>query len=707
MASYTLKNELSTVPLNCNVGYNNSWIHVQNNANRELFSQASYITNFDDLSISLSAADLNIGSVHIQDPDSGLQADVVPVGVGLGALRVISQDLEASEDDVTIGDKNGNFASVYAPLSALKVYNTNPISSIEISNVLYVKASSTFPVSGSVTILNPITSVSISNFPTQLTAISINNQLTGITILNPITSVSILNPITSVSISNFPTQLTAISINNQLTGITILNPITSVSISNFPTQLTAISINNQLTGITILNPITSINVLNPISLKDINNNNVSVVSSTSSLNVNVTNPIVATIDSSTGFPITFAASPNFDAFGRMRVSNPLTLFDSSHRYRDNNLWSSLTAVGGTYSFNQNQGLMNLTVNALSGSSVIRETTKAFAYQPGKSLLLLNTFVFAPSSTNLRQRVGYYGADNGIYLQLDGGVISFVERSLINGSPSTESIIPKSDWNIDKLNGTGPSGFTLDITKAQIFWMDVEWLGVGTVRCGFVIDGKFVHCHSFHHANRIDSTYITTASLPLRYEITNKAATAGSATMKQICSSVISEGGYELRGLQQAVGTAITAPKTLTSAGTYYPVVSIRLKASPNRLDAIVIITALSMMPVSTGNFNWRVIANGTTGGGGAWQDAGIDSAIEYKLDGTSITGGRILAEGYLTANSTYGNSSITNILKESLFKFQLERNGLTKTPYEITLALAASTSGDSAHASMDWEEVSR
>ena len=351
--------------------------------------------------------------------------------------------------------------------------------------------------------------------------------------------------------------------------------------------------------------------------------------------------------------------------------------------------------------------MNLTVNALSGSSVIRETTKAFAYQPGKSLLILNTFVFAPSATNLRQRVGYYGADNGIYLQLDGGVISFVERSLINGSPSTESIIPKSDWNIDKMDGNGPSGFTLDITKAQILWMDVEWLGVGTVRCGFVIDGKFVHCHSFHHANRIDSTYITTASLPLRYEITNKAATAGSATMKQICSSVISEGGYELRGLQQAVGTAITAPKTLTLAGTYYPIVSIRLKASPNRLDAIVIVTALSMMPVSTGNFSWRVIASGTTGGGGAWQDAGIDSAVEYKLDGTSITGGRILAEGYLTANSTYGNSSITNILKEALFKFQLERNGLTKTPYEITLALAASTGGESAHASMDWEEISR
>jgi hypothetical protein len=634
---YTLKNEVSSAPINCNVGYNNSWLNVANNAARPLYAQASYVTNFDDLSISLSASDVNIGNVHIADSTTGLHADVVNVGIGSGALRVITQDLESKDDDVTIGDRIGNFAAVHQPTSALKVYNTNPISSVDVTNIVSVKASNTFPVSGTVTILNPITSVNVLNFPTQLTAVSITNQLTGITVLNPITSV---------------------------------------------------------------------NVLNPISLKDINNNNVSVVSSTSSLNVNVTNPIVATIDSSAGFPITFAASPNFDAFGRMRTSNPLTLFDSSHRYRDNNLWSSLTAVGGTYSFNQNQGLMNLTVNALSGSSVIRETTKAFAYQPGKSLLILNTFVFAPSSTNLRQRVGYYGADNGIYLQLDGGVISFVERSLVNGSPSTESIIPKSDWNIDKLNGTGPSGFTLDITKAQILWMDVEWLGVGTVRCGFVIDGKFVHCHSFHHANRIASTYITTASLPLRCEITNKAATAGSATMKQICSSVISEGGYELRGLQQAISIPITSPRTFAATNTYYPIISIRLKASPDRLDAVVILTALSMLGRGNGiDYNWQVRASGVTSGG-SWIDAGIDSAIEYNISGTSYAGGRILASGFL--NSSNQGSPNLDILKEALFKFQLERNNLTKTPFEITLVAATDTSnGSSMFASMDWEEISR
>jgi hypothetical protein len=527
--AYTLYNDLSVTPLNSNVGYNNSWLHVQNNANRELFAQASYITNFDDLTISLSAGNVDIGAVEIKDWNSNLRADVT-TSDGLNALRVLSQDLESNVDDITIGDKNGNFATVKQ--------------------------------------------------------------------------------------------------------------------------------------------------------------------STSSLNVNVTN----TINS-----ITTQEPTQLDAFGRLRTSSPLTLFDSSHRYRDNNLWASLTAVGGTYAFNQNQGLIEMTVTGDLSSSVIRETTKVFSYQPGKSLLVMNTFVMASSAVNLRQRVGYFGQDNGIYLQLDDGVMSFVERTLVNGSPSTETIVPVSAWNGDKLDGNGPSGFTLDITKAQILWTDIEWLGLGTVRVGFIINGKFIVCHSFHHANLINSTYITTASLPLRYEITNKAATGISSTLKQVCSTVISEGGYELRGAQYSIGTSITAPKSLSTAGTLYPVASIKLKS--NRLDAIVILTALSIMGVDTGIYKWHVIVDGTTSGGGAWQTLNSDSAVEYKLDGTSITGGRSMAEGYFTSNNQ--GATTIDVLKEALFKFQLERNGLTGTPHELCLAVTASTDTEVVHGSLDWEEISR
>lgn len=390
-----------------------------------------------------------------------------------------------------------------------------------------------------------------------------------------------------------------------------------------------------------------------------------------------------------------------DAFGRFRVSNPLTLFDSSHRFDDNDLWNTSTSSGGSAVFNANQGLVDLNVNTTSGSQVLRETTKVFSYQPGKSLLVLNTFVFSPAKTNLIQRVGYFGNDNGIYLELNNSTLRFVERSSVTGVVTNTSV-NQSSWNVDKMDGTGPSKMILDISKAQILFMDIEWLGVGTVRIGFVIDGEFIICHKFNHANLITSTYITTASLPLRYEITNTNTTASASTLKQICSTVISEGGYELRGAQQAVGIPITTPTNLATAGVFYPVISIKLR--PSYLDGIAILTALSIMGTGTGIYNWKIISNGTTTGG-SWVSTSASSAVEYNITGTSHAGGRVLASGFIT--STAQASVNLDILKEALFSFQLERNNFTSTSFELTLVVSASTNTELIYASMDWEEISR
>ncbi len=556
-----------------------SWIPIENNANRPLFARASYITNLKDLSISLSASDINIGGVSITDgQDSTIQATVVRNNQG-NLLRVLTQSLQATGNNIAIGDSSGNLVSVNSLLSALKVCEVSPI--------------------------------------------------------------------------------------------------------------------------------TGININNSINLSDINNNNVSVVPSTSSLNVNVTNPIIATVDQSVGFPISFANTTNVDAFNRLRTSLPTTLFDSSHRYRDNGLWSSLTVNGGSCVFNSNQGLVEMITNNLSGSSAIRETTKVFSYQPGKSLLILNTFVMAASANNLQQRVGYFGRNNGMYFELDGANLNFVKRSSVSGTLQ-ETVVPLSAWNGDKLDGSGPSGFTIDITKGQILWMDIEWLGLGTVRMGFVINGQFIVCHSFHHANNVLTTYITTASLPIRYEITNKNTVNNgnsSHVLKQVCSSVISEGGYELRGVQQSIGTAINAPKDLLTAGIFYPIITIRLKQT--HLDAIVILSALSVLGISNNaNYNWKIFGRSvTSGGSGVWLSAGTDSAVEYKLDATFVTNGKILASGFMQGSNQGSNS--TDIAKDALFKFQLERDSLTNTPYEITLAVAAGTDGADVLASLDWEEVTR
>jgi hypothetical protein len=221
----------------------------------------------------------------------------------------------------------------------------------------------------------------------------------------------------------------------------------------------------------------------------------------------------------------------------------------------------------------------------------------------------------------------------------------------------------------------------------------------------VIDGQLIHCHSFHHANRIATTYMTTASLPLRYEIKNVGPTGNSSTMKQVCSTVISEGGYELRGFQQSIGTSITAPRRLFTAGTDYAVAAIRLKE--DKKDAIVILTALSLMGIgNNGKFLWKVIRNGTLSNT-MFTSAGTDSAVEYNMvANNTVTGGITMAQGYFSSDAQ--SAVPTDILKEALFKFQLERDALNGTAgYPLAITVAGVSDNLDVHAAMDWEEISR
>ena len=398
-----------------------------------------------------------------------------------------------------------------------------------------------------------------------------------------------------------------------------------------------------------------------------------------------------------------AANPSgmaVDAFGRARVATPVTLFDSFHRYQDNGKVSTYISGGGTSTYDINSSSILMNVGTASGDEVIRETNRVFAYQPGKSLQILITFCFNEAKDNLRNRAGYFDAQNGIFLQRSGSTVSVVRRSYVTGSV-VDTVVNQANWNMDKLDGSGPSKITLDLTKTQIFFMDIEWLGVGTVRCGFVIDGKLIHVHSFHHANAtLTAPYMTTAMLPGRVEISNLAEVASASTQRQICFSVISEGGYELSGRPKTIEIPVGSPRDLSTAGTYYPVLSLRLKS--DRLNSIVLPKNFSLLGIGNNTrMAWKLI-NNTTLTGANWVSAGADSYVEYDMSATALSGGTSLASGY-TAITNQAVNPVT--LDSGLFKYQLERNPFTATAHVFTLAIATANNGDDVLASMDWQEI--
>lgn len=358
--------------------------------------------------------------------------------------------------------------------------------------------------------------------------------------------------------------------------------------------------------------------------------------------------IVAT--TGTAVPVSIGGT-NVDAFGRVRSSSPYTLFDSQNRYAKNDLWSESTATGGTVTYDANASTVELNVTTTSGSEVVRQTYRSFSYQPGKSLLVLNTFVMPTASTNQRIRIGYFSTQNGFFIERDGTNIYLTKRTYTSGV-AVDTRVAQADWNGDKLDGTGDSGFTLDLTKSQIFWQDFEWLGVGDVRCGFVINGQTIICNTFHNANVNNAVYMTTAILPLRYEITNTGAST-AATLKQICSTVISEGGYEKK-VALDVARMTTANTNIGSA--FVPLVSIRLASG--RTGAVVVPDGYSVLPTAASSVTFEVVlVKNPTLTGASWTSTS-SSNVEADLSATSYTGGTIVQQQFVLASTQ--SSGITS-----------------------------------------------
>jgi hypothetical protein len=252
-----------------------------------------------------------------------------------------------------------------------------------------------------------------------------------------------------------------------------------------------------------------------------------------------------------------------------------------------------------------------------------------------------------AKTNLRQRVGYFNIDNGVFLEQGANGITFVLRTSTSGSATDARYVAKASWNGDKLDGTGASGITLDLTKTQILFMDFEWLGVGSVRCGFIIDGQFIVAHTFHNANIQTSVYMTTAILPVRYEITNTGTVDSSSAMKQICSSVMSEGGYEATSIEH-VARMVSATTGTYLTTTFKPLVSIRMASTA--LGAVVLPYNLNFLPTTSDNYELALFKN-TTLTTPTWTAVSSDANVEQDLASTSMSGGTLVYSEFTTGKS--------------------------------------------------------
>ena len=389
---------------------------------------------------------------------------------------------------------------------------------------------------------------------------------------------------------------------------------------------------------------------------------------------------------------------NVDAFGRLRVSNPLTIFDSKSIMSQNTLFNSTTASGGSVTYTANKSTVNLNVTEAASSKTIRQSKRVMSYQPGKSLLIFNTFVMNTLTANLKQKVGLFDTNNGIFFTADGTTLKIVRRTYTSGA-AVDTEISQSSWNGDTLNGTGASGFTLNAATSNILFIDIEWLGVGSVRVGFVINGQLITAHTFYNANSLTTVYMQTANLPIRYEIERAGTlTAGTYTLQQICSSCISEGGYSPSGVRQMVGTTAIAGSKLPTADTFYSIGTIRIKSG--RPYAVIIPAGYVVAGLETTDFQVGLF-RGVTLASGSFSYTSYSDNVEYDLTVRELSAtGTQLSSNFISGK----DSPVATFGDEIPFDYQIGQT-IGGTSEVITLAAKATSNNDDLAFTLEWYDL--
>jgi hypothetical protein len=419
------------------------------------------------------------------------------------------------------------------------------------------------------------------------------------------------------------------------------------------------------------------------------------------------NPLFVSTTSSSTSTVGFNRV-NLDAFLRLRVSEPHTLFDSKFT-TDNGpaFWDDVVASGAGTSSTYTQALaqVSLGVSNLTAGSRVRQTFRRFNYQSGKSQLLMFTGVFGAPQAGITRRIGQFTSVNGYIFEVGPTNAAVVLR--LN---SVDNPIPQAAWNIDTFSGLGgvsnPSGIALDFSKNQILVINYEWLGVGSAWFGFVVGGVLYWAHRFDHSNLTTGVYVGTPNLPLRYEINNDG-TGGAASLVQICSTVISEGGRVATGLPRAADRGAT-PLTMNLAGVLFPVFNLRIAPDtviPGASGSLVEILSWDIVPTGNDPLLWRVLVNPTFAGVAlAWTTA-TQSAVQFATptNATTVTAGTgvQIEGGYISASARGGGALAASLGSD--FALGTYYNG---TPQILSIVTQRLVGAVDIYSSASWRETS-
>jgi len=374
-------------------------------------------------------------------------------------------------------------------------------------------------------------------------------------------------------------------------------------------------------------------------------------------------------------------SSSIDSKGRLKVQTLETLFYNTFQYgKETDVWDESTDNGASATFLTNQGLVDMTVTSTLGSKVVRQTRSVMRYTAGRMNTLTFSVRLEMPVVGVRRRFGLFDGSDGFYFE-DSGTLdangqpeyAVVLISTASGSLVTERIT-RANWNGDKLDGAGPSGFTANPLAQQMISMDI---------------------HTFNTGNRLLFPWSRTPFLPIRLEIENFGGAAGTHHLYQGSNSVLVEGRLVKQGIPENILTPLTGI-TLDTALTFYPVVSVRMK--PTNLEAVIILTNFVANTLDNTDIYYKVLRNATLNG--TWTDMPDANAFtQYNYTSTgAVTDGSQFDSGFVTSGAA------VRIDLSNQADLQLGRGSMGTVSDTITIAIAAKAANKKAVASLSWIE---
>lgn len=404
--------------------------------------------------------------------------------------------------------------------------------------------------------------------------------------------------------------------------------------------------------------------------------------------------------------VRLANTGDLDAFGRLRISNLFSTFDMQFVYDLQPLFFEVVGTGGGgVSHLPDTAAARLSTGGTTDTHGVKfQTYQYFRYQPGKSNFVAWTCILGVKTSNVRKRIGYFDDDNGLFLEQDGSNVKIVRRTKTSGSV-VDNAVNQSSWNLDKLDGTGSSGVTYDETKDNIYIIDFQHLGAGRIRFGFDFDGQITYFHEIKFANTEAVPFMTTGTLPFRAEIFNTATASGTTTLDFTCVSLTSEGGFNPLGVPGSINN--TALREVTTINDPLPIISIKPRTTFNSITnrGTIVLKDFSIVSEDSTIF-YQLVFNGSLTNASFANVDTTNSSVQVDVSATAMTGGLIIASGFLTGAKDKTESGHIN--EELLNKLNLSNDyaGTTTDVLTITCSIinSAGTSSDCG-GSFAWKEL--